>query len=310
MKESLKLFFSFIALCFGLNFVYFGLLSNLFDLRIIIATLVAKTLHTFLLWNTSIDGFTILLNSKSIINVINECTGIFSMSIFVSIVLVFDTTLRNKVWGLVVGVPVLFGLAILRLSLTTLLVVKYPTMLHLMHDYLFQIFLLVFVVALFVVWHDIVIEKKHNLRKYTVLFGEFIGLTTMLFLVWTQIAVQYAKLILETTALLLSNVSINYYNESQLFLMGMITTLPSFVSLIAITPQIRWKKKLGIIGIGIGLIFVFRIFLELSYIFYESNQSILTDFVVSFLSGPVRIILPLGIWIGFLYKEKVILIHH
>ena len=303
MKESLKLFLSFIALCFGLNFVYFGLLSKLFDLRILVANLVAKTLHTFLLWNTSVDGVTILVNNEGAINVINECTGIFSMTIFASIVLAYDTSFRNKVVGLVVGVPVLFSLAILRLSLTTLLVVKYPLLLHLVHDYLFQIFLLIFVVVLFVFWHDIVIEKKSNLKKYTVLFSEFIILTSLFFMAWTQVAVYYAKLILEITILLLSNVSINY-TESQLFLMGMITVLPSYISLIMITPQIRWKKKLEFIGIGIGIIFVFRVFLELIYVFYECNQNILMDFFVGFLFGPIRIILPLAIWIGFVYYSQ------
>lgn len=302
MKESLKLFFSFIALCFGLNFVYFGLLSKLFDLRIIVANLVAKTLHTFLLWNTSVDGFTILLNSKSVINVINECTGIFSMSIFAAIVVAYDTTLRNKIVGLVVGIPILFGLAILRLSLTTLLVVKYPAMLHLAHDYLFQIFLLVFVVVLFVLWHNTITEKKNNLRKYTVLFGKFIVLTTALFLVWTQIAIHYAYLILTATTLLLNNVSINY-NESQMFMLGMVTTIPSYISLIMVTPS-KWKNKLYFIGLGIGLIFVFRVFLELLYVFYECNQSILIDFMVGFISGPIRIALPLVIWGILVYYSQ------
>ena len=302
MKESLKLFLSFIALCFGLNFVYFGLLSKLFDLRIIVANLVAKTLHTFLWWNTSVDGLTIMINGEGAINVINECTGIFSMTIFASIVLAYDTTLRNKVVGLVVGIPVLFSLAILRLSLTTLLVVKYPSMLHLVHDYLFQIFLLVFVVVLFVIWHNIVLEKKHNLKKYTILFGEFIILTTVLFLLWTQIAIHYANFILMTTTFFLNNVDINY-NKTQLFMLGMVTVIPSYISLITVTPA-NWKNKLQFLGLGIGLIFVFRVFLELIYVFYECNQSILMDFIVGFISGPIRIILPLAIWIGFVYYSQ------
>ena len=132
------------------------------------------------------------------------------------------------------------------------------------------------------------------------MFGEFVILTTVLFLVWTQVAICYAKLILGTTTLLLSNVILNY-NESQLFLMGMVTVLPSFIALVAVTPQINWKKKLRIIGIGIGTIFSFRVFLELLYVFYENNQSILMDFLIGFISGPIRIILPLAIWGIFVY---------
>ncbi|MCK4526038.1 hypothetical protein KAW18_01600 [candidate division WOR-3 bacterium] len=225
------------------------------------------------------------------------------MTIFASIVLAYDTTLRNKVWGLIIGVPTLFCLAILRLSLTTLLVVKYPTMLHLSHDYLFQIFLLIFVIVLFVLWHDIVVEKKSSIRKYTILFAEFIVLTTALFLIWTQIATHYAYLVLTTTIILLNNVTLNY-SEPQLFLLGMVTCIPSFLALVAITPEIRWKRKLGFIGIGLGLIFAFRVFLELLYVFYECNQSVLMDFMVSFISGPIRIALPLVIWMGFVYYSK------
>ena len=304
MKESFKLFFSFIALCFGLNFLYFGLLSKIINLRFLVANLVAKTLHTFLLWNTSVDGLTILVNNKEAINVINECTGIFSMTIFASIVLAYDTTLRNKFIGLVIGVPILFGLAILRLSLTTLLVVKYPTMMHLVHDYLFQIFLLIFVVILFVVWHDIVIEKKTNLKKYAVLFAKFIILTSLIFLAWTQVAVFYAKLILETTALLLTNVSINYNSESQLFLMGMITSVPSFTAMTLIIPNLKWNKKLCFIGIGLGLIYIYRIFLEILYVFSQYNQNLFGDFLLSFLFGIVRVALPLCIWGIFVYHSQ------
>ena len=301
MKESLKLFLSFIALCFGLNFIYFGLLSKLFDLRIIVANLVAKTLHTFLLWNTSVDGLTILVTGKGAITVINECTGIFSLSAYIAIVLAYDTTLKNKAWGLVVGIPVLFSLAVIRLSLTTLTAVKYPEMLHMIHDYLFQIFLLVFVVVLFVLWHNILIEKKHNLKKYTVLFGEFIILTTILFLAWTQIATYYAYLVFMTTTLFFNNITINY-NKTQLFMVGMLSPIPSFIALIAITPQIKWKKKLGFIGIGSGLIFVFGILLEIIYIFTEFNKnSIFIDFTTGFLFGTSKIILPLCIWVILVY---------
>ena len=303
MKESLKLFLSFIALCFGLNFMYFGLLSKVFDLRIIVANLVAKTLHTFLRWNTSVDGLTILVNGEGAINVINECTGIFSMSIFAAIVLAYDTTLRNKVVGLVVGVPVLFYLAILRLSLTTLLVVKYPTMLHLSHDYLFQIFLLIFVVVLFVLWHDTIIGKKKNLRKYTILFGEFIILTTILFLVWTQIAVYYAYLVLETTTLLFSNITINY-SKKQLFMLGMITSIPSFVSMTILIPNLKMNKKLYFIGIGLGLIFIYGVFLEILFILFQNNTNPYGDFLLSFLFGPCRIILPLCIFGVFVYYSQ------
>ena len=281
--------------------MYFGLLSKIIDLRILVANLVAKTLHTFLLWNTSVDGLTILVNNEGAINVINECTGIFSMSIFASIVLAYNTSFRNKVVGLVVGLPVLFSLAIIRLSLTTLTAVKYPGMLHLIHDCLFQIFLLIFVVGLFVIWHNVIIEKNSYLKKYIVLFGKFVVLVSILFLIWTQIAVHYAYLILMTITILFNDITINY-NETQLFMVGMLSPIPSFIALIAITPQIRWKKKLGFIGIGSGLIFLLGILLEIIYIFTEFNKnSIFIDFTAGFLFGTSKIILPLCIWAILVY---------
>jgi len=87
-------------------------------------------------------------------------------------------------------------------------------------------------------------------------------------------------------------------------MIGMLCPIPSFIALIIITPQIRWKKKLEFIGIGLVIIFVFRIFLELMYVFYECNQSILMDFMVGFLSGPIRIALPLAIWGIFVYYSQ------
>ncbi len=156
-KEALKAVSLFLILCFSLNFAYFKIAGEQIIPRSFTASLIALFLNLFGL-NADVNGTSVLMNSSSI-DVIGECTGIFSIIVYCSVIFAYPTSLRNKSVGLI-GIPILYALTLVRLISTALVGVLIPSMLDFFHTYLWQVFLIVFVVLLFMIWRDKVVEVK------------------------------------------------------------------------------------------------------------------------------------------------------
>ncbi len=157
-KEALKAVSLFLILCFSLNFAYFKIAGEQIIPRSFTASLIALFLNLFPGLNAEANGTSVLMNSSSI-DVIGECTGIFSIIVYCSVIFAYPTSLRNKSVGLI-GIPILYALTLVRLISTALVGVFIPSMLDFFHTYLWQVFLIVFVVLLFLIWRDKVVEVK------------------------------------------------------------------------------------------------------------------------------------------------------
>ena len=156
-KEALKAVSIFLILCFTLNFAYFKIAGEQIIPREITASLVALFLNLFG-WNAEVNGTFVLMKSASI-NVIGECTGIFSIIVYCSVIFAYPTGLKEKAIGMI-GIPILYGITLIRLVSTALLGASIPSLLDFFHTYLWQVFLIVFVVLLFLIWRDRVVEVK------------------------------------------------------------------------------------------------------------------------------------------------------
>ena len=156
-KETLKTVSLFLIFCFTLNFLYFKIAGEQIIPREITASLVALLLRLFGL-NAEANGTFVLTNGSSI-DVIGECTGIFSIIVYTSCILAYPTGLKKKAIGMI-GIPILYGITLIRLVSTALVGVFIPSMLDFFHTYLWQVFLIVFVVLLFLIWRDRVVEAK------------------------------------------------------------------------------------------------------------------------------------------------------
>ena len=156
-KEALKTVSLFLILCFTLNFAYFKIAGEQIIPREITASLVALFLNLFGL-NAEVNGTFVLMKGSSI-DVIGECTGIFSIIVYCSVIFAYPTGLKEKVIGMI-GIPILYGITLIRLISTALVGAFIPSLLDFFHTYLWQVFLIVFVVLLFLVWRDKVVEVK------------------------------------------------------------------------------------------------------------------------------------------------------
>lgn len=156
-KDAVKTVSLFLIFCFTLNFAYFKIAGEQIIPRSFTASLVASFLNLFGL-NAEANGTVVLLNGFSI-DVIGECSGIFSIIVYCSIIFAYPVGLKEKATGMI-GIPILYGITLIRLISTALVGVFIPSLLDFFHTYLWQVFLIVFVVLLFLIWRDRVVEAK------------------------------------------------------------------------------------------------------------------------------------------------------
>ncbi|MFC1786692.1 archaeosortase/exosortase family protein [Halobacteriota archaeon] len=158
-KEILKTILLFLIICLMLNFAYFFFFKEQIPQRSFTASLVAFLLNLFRL-PAKANGTFVLMNGFSI-DIIGECTGIFSIIVYCSVIFAYPTDIKKKAIGMI-GIPILYGINLIRLISTVLVGLFIPSLLDFFHDYLWQVFLIVFVVLLFLIWRDRVAEVKEK----------------------------------------------------------------------------------------------------------------------------------------------------
>jgi len=96
------------------------------------------------------------------VEIVDECTGLLEMVIYCAAVLAFGTTIRNKVLGLLFGVPAIFVFNILRIIVLLLAGAYSRELFDFMHLYFWQATLIIMIAAVWIGWLYLVVfrEKK------------------------------------------------------------------------------------------------------------------------------------------------------
>jgi len=157
-KEALKYVALFLAFCLAFYLVYYyltlrGSLSILKNLTACILGAILSLSGADVVVNgevVSINGFTL--------EIIDECTAVFSSIVYCACVLAYPTTLKNKGMGIAFGVPSLYALNIFRLIVLALVGSSYPGMFEFVHVYLWQASFIIFVVVIFLMWIRLVVK--------------------------------------------------------------------------------------------------------------------------------------------------------
>lgn len=98
-----------------------------------------------------LEGFDIQLEKFSV-TIIYECTGIYSSLIFLSCVLAYPTALRRKAAGIAWGIPTIVAINVVRVAGLAAVGNRFPKYFDLLHGYLWQVTIILVVVALWVLW--------------------------------------------------------------------------------------------------------------------------------------------------------------
>jgi len=111
-------------------------------------------------FKTSVDGVFVGFGSTGF-TIIAECTGYTAIALFFSVVVAYPSPVLKKLIGLAVGIPLIVAFNMLRLVIMALVLAHRPQYFELAHLYFWQIALIIFVVAIVVLW----IEKLVNREK-------------------------------------------------------------------------------------------------------------------------------------------------
>jgi len=152
IKEALKYVALFLAFCLAFYLVYYFLrlrcsLSLLNDMT----ALILGGIFSLCGANVILKGATLSINGFGL-EIIDECTAVFSSIVYCSAVLAYPTTLKKKCIGIAFGVPALYTINIIRLFILTLIGIHHPEMFEFVHVYLWQASFIIFVVVIFLLW--------------------------------------------------------------------------------------------------------------------------------------------------------------
>jgi len=157
-KEAIRYVALFLTFCLAFYLVYY-----LLTLRGSMSVL--KNLTALILGSVfSVGGASVVVEEAIVsingfgLEIIDECTAVFSAIVYCSCVLAYPTTLKNRGMGILFGVPSLYAINILRLVVLALVGIYHPNMFEFVHVYLWQASFIIFVVVLFLLWLRLVVK--------------------------------------------------------------------------------------------------------------------------------------------------------
>jgi len=93
-------------------------------------------------------------------NIIYDCAGVFSMTIYLSAILAFPATWKEKLQGIAIGIPFLFLLNAFRMFVLGLIGMRFNfQVFDVSHEYLWQGIFIAFVIVMWIVWKSKVVKS-------------------------------------------------------------------------------------------------------------------------------------------------------
>ena len=160
-KEAIKYVALFLSFCVAFYLVYYFLtLRGSMSLLKNVTASILGAVFSFGGADVVVNGAALSVNGFGL-EIIDECTAVFSSIVYSACVLAYPTTLKNKGLGIAFGVPSLYAINIFRLIVLALVGISYPGMFEFVHVYLWQASFIIFVVVIFLAWlHFLSIPKK------------------------------------------------------------------------------------------------------------------------------------------------------
>jgi archaeosortase B (VPXXXP-CTERM-specific) len=111
-------------------------------------------------FTTTVEGVYVNFGLAGL-EIIAECTGYTAMALFFSVVIAYPSPVKKKLVGLAVGIPLILAFNMFRLVVMAFILAYRPQYFDVAHLYFWQVALIIFVVAIVVLW----IQKLVNREK-------------------------------------------------------------------------------------------------------------------------------------------------
>lgn len=140
-----------------LSLLYIKLQENLNFLNIFTAEILFSLLK-MLGMDISVAGSSLFMSSFSMI-IIDECTGIYELIVYLACVLAYFTTPKKKFIGIAIGIPIILGINMVRLVFLAFIGVWFPDLFDYVHYYIWQVTLILLVALTVLIWFEKVVKK-------------------------------------------------------------------------------------------------------------------------------------------------------
>jgi archaeosortase B (VPXXXP-CTERM-specific) len=167
-QKKIIRFYIFFGLLFVLVFLIFPFLSPYSD----------PALSRFSNWTAGVLGLVlnilglnpnisgpILVLEKLSIEVVVDCTGFYEMFIFMAAVLTYPAKFRKKLWGIALGLPLLYLINIMRMILITVLGNWLPQTFSFMHLYFWQVAGILIIGGMWFFWIEKVVKYEREAQR-------------------------------------------------------------------------------------------------------------------------------------------------
>jgi len=194
--------------------------------------------------------------------IILECTPIFMMGLFLSFVVFYPASIREKAAGLFVGLPALYLGNLARLSATFIISRYDRSLFEVMHVYLgqvFTIFLIILACVAWLRWLNRKEQEKNVSMKAASFLARFALISGCLFLIWIKAQYRYIWFIDQVVILGFSHFDWNIYFSKKADIYYETFNIVTFTSLILATNSVAWPRKIK--GLGVGLVVLFALHL-------------------------------------------------
>lgn len=113
----------------------------------------------FLVGSDVSQGGRVLVFEGQTALVVEECTGAYEVLIFCAAVLAFPTSWRKRLAGLALGVPLIYGVNVLRVATLLFVGRRAPGALDFLHLYLWQATLILLITGTWLLWIALVVRR-------------------------------------------------------------------------------------------------------------------------------------------------------
>ncbi len=117
--------------------------------------------------NVSVSGSYVLFHGFSV-EIIEECTGVFEMLIFLAALLSYPASWRSKLAGFLLGIPALYFFNVIRIIFLTFVGAYYHRLFDFKHLYFWQATLILMITTVWVLWILLVVGRE---KKTTEIFS-------------------------------------------------------------------------------------------------------------------------------------------
>jgi len=94
------------------------------------------------------------------VEIIEECTGIFEMLIFLAALISYPASWRSKLAGFLLGIPALYLFNVIRIVFLTVVGVYHRDLFDFMHLYFWQATLILMITTVWVLWILLVVSRE------------------------------------------------------------------------------------------------------------------------------------------------------